>query len=617
VVHPSNVAPTNVVPLRPPRNEAEEQSGATFIRKAESQVQLPGYELESLLGRGGMGEVWRARQTSLGRSVAVKLLPPKLAQDSEFVARFAKESTALAALSHPNIIQIIDRGVAENHYYFVMELVGGQALRERVSGGKLAAPEALRVLRQIASAIEHAHEKGVIHRDLKPENILVDERGHVKVADFGLANIEKGDEALHLTQTSVAMGTLNYMAPEQRRDAKHVDGRADLFSLGVIFYELLTGEVPVGRFRLPSERVEGLDPRLDPIVCKLLEAEPEARYATATAVLSELEPLLAEYGSSPSLSSHPSRPSHSSLRQQGTRSPRNRSVELMAKSWTGLRTGLAVVGGLVVVALLVRELRGGGTGHLLSKPHGAQPHAYTNTDGELLTQSKFELSPSGQGRLSVQFSRDGKESIHAHAGRWWLEGNTLRAEQQGNHTTGTGPLIPRAYVDGRVFQAGGFSAQVEMRLSELDDEPGEVGKEAAFGELSFRLGDVQVAAFADKRLGMRLAWKYPGPRKEQEGSSEVAVEEGLSDVVPVPLDRFFKLALQLKPVEGGVEAEALVDDQVFATNMLPGLAAQPGKVALGCRNLSCTFQALEASGALARVDPGEAGEDSAHSRSER
>ncbi|HZN93089.1 MAG TPA: serine/threonine-protein kinase, partial [Myxococcales bacterium] len=228
---------------------------------------IPGFELLEVLGRGGMGEVWKARQASLGRTVAIKLLPPKLAQDPEFVARFEKEATALASLSHPNIIQIIDRGMAGEHYYFVMELVEGRSLREIMQAARLSTSDALKIVAQICRAIDFAHEKHIIHRDLKPENILVDARGHVKVADFGLAGFRGADsEKQHLTATAVAMGTINYMAPEQRRDAKSVDGRADLYSMGVILYELLTGELPLGRFKLPSEKLSGLDLRVDEIV---------------------------------------------------------------------------------------------------------------------------------------------------------------------------------------------------------------------------------------------------------------------------------------------------------------------------------------------------------------
>ena len=209
-----------------------EDDAMDSTRLASPALELPGYTLEHVLGRGGMGEVWLGRQMSLGRRVAVKVLPPRLAKDPEFVRRFDKEATALASLSHPNIVQIIDRGVAAEHYFFVMEYVEGRSLREVMR--QLSPSEALRVALQMARALECAHDQGIIHRDLKPENVLLDGRGHVKVADFGLAGIRRVDSGPQLTATSVAMGTLNYMAPEQRRDAKSVDGRADLFSLGVV-----------------------------------------------------------------------------------------------------------------------------------------------------------------------------------------------------------------------------------------------------------------------------------------------------------------------------------------------------------------------------------------------
>ena len=200
-------------------------TGIRDIENAETMLsgakpELPGLELLEILGRGGMGEVWLARQRSLGRTVAVKVLPPRLAKDEEFVSRFDKEATALAALSHPNIVQIIDRGVSGEHYYFVMEYVEGQSLRHALSGREPLTPaQSLKVLLQVARAVECAHAKNIIHRDLKPENIQQDGRLHAKVADFGLAGIREPDSEKHLTATAVAMGTLNYMAPEQRRDA--------------------------------------------------------------------------------------------------------------------------------------------------------------------------------------------------------------------------------------------------------------------------------------------------------------------------------------------------------------------------------------------------------------
>ncbi|RMG20578.1 MAG: serine/threonine protein kinase [Deltaproteobacteria bacterium] len=262
----------------------------TMISKA---LKLPGFEILRTLGKGGMGEVYLARQVSLGRLVAVKVLAPHLSSDTEFVRRFEKEAAALAALSHPNIVGIIDRGRTDSTLYFAMEYVDGPSLREIIDRGGLPPREAIEVIVQVCRAIDYAHTKGIIHRDLKPENILVDGNGTVKVADFGLAGMVGGDERLHLTRTDVAMGTFHYMAPEQRRSARDVDARADLYSLGVLLYETLTGEVPEGRFRLPSERRAGLDARLDEIVCKALEADPADRFQRASAVGAALEAVLA------------------------------------------------------------------------------------------------------------------------------------------------------------------------------------------------------------------------------------------------------------------------------------------------------------------------------------
>ena len=223
-------------------------------RPAPPPRQLPGFELIDLLGRGGMGEVWKARQLSLGRDVAVKILSRDLAQDRDFVRRFDTEASVLTNLSHPNVVAIIDRGRHEDLLFFAMELGEGKSLRERLAPGPLSLEDASNLLRQVLSALQHAHQRGIVHRDLKPENVLLDGTGAVKVADFGLAALmgRTGDD--RITQSAVAMGTMSYMAPEQRRDAHGVDQRADLYSAGVVLYELLTGEVPAGRFELPSRR---------------------------------------------------------------------------------------------------------------------------------------------------------------------------------------------------------------------------------------------------------------------------------------------------------------------------------------------------------------------------
>jgi hypothetical protein len=269
----------------------------TAISRPRPPDLIPGYRLERLVGKGGMGEVHRAVQLSLGRIVAVKLLAADLAKDPTFVTRFDKEGAALATLSHPNIVSIVDKGKADDTYYLVMEFIDGQSMREVMRTPLLATDQALGMARDLCRAIEYAHSRGVIHRDLKPENILFDDQagGIAKVTDFGLAGfVDEGavSARFNLTETHVSMGTYSYMAPEQRVDAKSADHRADIYSLGVILYELLVGEVPAGNFDPPSTRKPGLDKRLDAIVAKCLKAIPADRYQKVSDLLVDLEPLV-------------------------------------------------------------------------------------------------------------------------------------------------------------------------------------------------------------------------------------------------------------------------------------------------------------------------------------
>ncbi|WP_434387262.1 serine/threonine-protein kinase [Melittangium boletus] len=271
---------------------------STSINRTHAPDLIPGYRLEKLVGTGGMGEVHKATQLSLGRTVAIKLLSPQLAQDESFVARFQKEAAALATLHHPHIVSILDKGSTPTTYYLVMEFVDGPSLRERIRQPPADPLEQLRVMLQICRAIEYAHHRGVIHRDLKPENILFDTQAgdFPKVTDFGLASfLEDTSARFALTSTHVAMGTLSYMAPEQRVDAKSADARADIFALGLIFYELLVGELPAGHYDPPSRRKPGLDPRLDGIIANCLKQLPADRYASVSALMRDLEPLVPHF----------------------------------------------------------------------------------------------------------------------------------------------------------------------------------------------------------------------------------------------------------------------------------------------------------------------------------
>jgi hypothetical protein len=271
------------------------ETAATAVRKPRDPELLPGYRLERLVGQGGMGEVHRAVQLSLGRVVAVKLLAGELAQDPTFVARFEKEAAALAALSHPSIVSIVDKGQAAGTYYLVMEYVDGPSLREVMRSPLLDSIQALRMMLEICRAIDYAHGRGVVHRDLKPENILFDQQAGsiAKVSDFGLAAfLDEKSNKFNMTEAHVAMGTLHYMAPEQRVDAKNADHRADIYALGVLLYEALVGEVPVGNFDPPSQRKPGLDARLDAIIARCLKTNPQDRYQKVSELVAELEPLV-------------------------------------------------------------------------------------------------------------------------------------------------------------------------------------------------------------------------------------------------------------------------------------------------------------------------------------
>jgi predicted Ser/Thr protein kinase len=250
---------------------------------------FPQLEILDLLGYGGMGAVYKARHVGLDRLVAVKILPPDVRRDAAFTERFTREARALARLAHPNIVSVFDFGQSEEICYLVMEYVEGVNLRHLIQSGAVTPQEALAIVPQICDALQYAHEEGIVHRDIKPENILLDKRGRVKIADFGLAKLLGRSDPQHtLTQSHQVMGTLRYMAPEQMEGARSVDHRADIYSLGVVFYELLTGELPLGRFAPPSKKVQ-IDVRLDDVVLRALEKEPEQRYQQASQVKTEVE----------------------------------------------------------------------------------------------------------------------------------------------------------------------------------------------------------------------------------------------------------------------------------------------------------------------------------------
>jgi tRNA A-37 threonylcarbamoyl transferase component Bud32/uncharacterized membrane protein (DUF2068 family) len=259
---------------------------------AELTEKFPQLEILELIGHGGMGAVYKARQPKLDRLVALKILAPDRVRDAAFAERFTREARALARLSHQHIVGIHDFGEAAGLYYFVMEYVDGANVREVMQAGRLSPEEALALVPQICEALQFAHDGGVVHRDIKPENILLDRTGRVKIADFGLAKLLEPGRAdgVSLTVSGDVMGTPAYMAPEQIEHPLEVDHRADIYAVGVVFYEMLTGELPLGRFDPPSRKVR-MDVRLDEVVLRALAKEPGRRYQLASDVVADLEDL--------------------------------------------------------------------------------------------------------------------------------------------------------------------------------------------------------------------------------------------------------------------------------------------------------------------------------------
>ncbi|MGC3959422.1 MAG: serine/threonine-protein kinase [Verrucomicrobiota bacterium] len=263
---------------------------------AEIAPYFPQLEIIRCLGRGGMGAVYQARQPGLDRFVALKILSRKRdsgVPDTEFAERFQREARALARLSHPSIVAVYDFGAAGGFHFLLMEFVDGLTLRQLLQTKKLSPEEALSIVPKICEALQFAHEQGIVHRDIKPENILLDKQGRVKIADFGIAKI-LGDEtpARNLTGAKEVIGTPHYMAPEQVEQPATVDHRADIYSLGVVFYEMLTGELPLGKFSVPSQKVQ-VDVRLDEVVLHALEKEPARRYQHASEVKTDVETIAA------------------------------------------------------------------------------------------------------------------------------------------------------------------------------------------------------------------------------------------------------------------------------------------------------------------------------------
>jgi hypothetical protein len=239
---------------------------------------FPQLEIQELTGHGGMSAVYKAVQKNLGRLVAVKILPQEVAASQGGIERFQREARALAQLNHPNIVQVYDAGQAGPWCFIIMEFVAGPNLRQYLGESPLPPADVLRIASAICDGLQYAHDHGVVHRDVKPENVLLDSTGAIKLVDFGLAKLrdEQFDDAAR-TRTGQVMGTPYYLAPEQIESPTTVDHRADVYSLGILIYEMLTGELPFGRFVPPSQQV-GSDSSLDDVVFRAMARDRRLRY---------------------------------------------------------------------------------------------------------------------------------------------------------------------------------------------------------------------------------------------------------------------------------------------------------------------------------------------------
>jgi len=249
---------------------------------------IAGYEVLRVIGQGGMGVVYAAVQQSLQRPVAIKILAPHLESQTDVIGRFVREIHLLTRLTHPNIVDIIDAGVTDDgRHYYVMEYVDGLSLERIIRKHRVRPHTAVAILKQIVAGLKAAHKQGILHRDLKPGNILLDRNAVVRIADFGLAAIavEHRDDNEPMTRTDGRLGTVGYMSPEQINNASDCDERSDIYAVGVIFYQMLTGQLPHGSFKPASELVPGLTSAADLLIEKCIRTDPSERYQTAEHLL--------------------------------------------------------------------------------------------------------------------------------------------------------------------------------------------------------------------------------------------------------------------------------------------------------------------------------------------
>ena len=415
------------------------------------------YELQDVAGSGGMSSVYRARDTVLERTVAIKILHEHFSDDPEYVERFRREARALAQLNHPNIVTVIDRGEFEGRQFIVFEHVEGENLKQLIEReGQLPVDRALALMHQVARGLAFAHDHGVVHRDVKPHNVLIDEDGVAKVTDFGIAR--SLDPADGLTETGTLLGTSEYIAPEQASGAR-VDERSDQYSLAAVLYELLTGEPPYTgdnfmavamkhiQEPVPSVREARPDvsPRLDAIIARAMAKRPEDRFPSTEAMVAALEASRVGRDSTPVPVTRPDGATESIPVPGPLPPPNHRSRKRFPLP---ILIGLIVVGVAALVVALI--IAGGGTDSLTGNGGGGGGSGGSGDRVELVALSDFDP--------------DGDDSEHPEAVAAATDGDTATY-----WTTETYSSFDKAGV-GIVLDAG--SAVELSELTVTSDTPG-------------------------------------------------------------------------------------------------------------------------------------------------
>jgi serine/threonine protein kinase len=462
------------------------------------QAQLSGYGVDQFIARGGMGAVYRGRHLSLDRAVAIKILPPLLREiDPTFAQRFKQESRAMAQLNHPAIVGVYSSGeMADGTLYFIMEFIDGTDVAQMViQQGRLSSAHAMAITAHVCDALQYAHTHGVVHRDIKPANIMVGFDGRVKVADFGLAKSSNVNQA-SLTMSGHVMGTPHFLAPEALMLGGSVDHRADIYAVGVMLYQMLTGKLPKGIFEMPSMLVAGLDPRFDQIIAKAMREERSARYQAILEMRQDLDGMLTQPvkqtlppSSSATAPENPTAKANSLPEQKQpvvVRAGQKSSLSL----WVLAAAAMAIVGFIIwmeVTAPLVDPVKAADQEPQTTTPidmslvyNEEMDHLRANPEGTVnfgKPERPFVFSTPAKGFLTEnRWGRENAESAHlqmniAQPRRIYAVLTGSAAGDPSHHGQQVGVII-MSFADGTQFQAE-IKAGITLRAETwgYDDEP--------------------------------------------------------------------------------------------------------------------------------------------------